>query len=209
MRVRDQLIGALALAAVTYFALLRIAEAKCDAAVGSQGLPLDAIHPVELAAFRRLESQLERIGETSLAARLEELRLKEAIWVAPTLGPGRWAAYVESLGLVRRIYFRRLALLDPVAHLYPGGVLDVPAAFQNTFAWLSLAGAMRHELAHYDGALPESEAYRIELAWYEEIRRSAFVATREGRERDVWKWAIDSAIASAQVAATKAGAATP
>ena len=109
MRTRDQLIGAVALAVATYFGVLRIAEAKSDAAVGSRGLLLDEKQPADLAAFRRFERQLIVIGQEPLADRLEELRVGRELWIAPGLGPDRWAAYVESLGLVRRIYIRRVA----------------------------------------------------------------------------------------------------
>ncbi len=126
---------------------------------------------------------------------------------APGLGPDRWAAYVESLGLVRRVYIRRAALLTPRLHLYPTDRGDVPAGHQIAFAWLGLGGAMRHALAHRDGAIEEAEAYGIELAWYEEIRRSPFLTSREGEERALWEWALDSAVASARKAAARAGAA--
>ena len=71
MRARDQLIGALVLAIATYFGVLRIAEAKCDAAVGSRGLLLDENQPADVAAFRRFEAQLAVMGQKALADRLE------------------------------------------------------------------------------------------------------------------------------------------
>lgn len=206
MRGRDQLIGSVALAVVTYFGILRIAEAKCDRAVGSRGVRLNEAQRDELAAFQRLQIELVRIGQGGFADRLEQLRQKDELWVAPGLGPDRWAAYVEALGLVRRIYIRRVALLDPRAHLYPQGATAVPVDFQTVFAWLSLGGAMRHELAHRDGALEEALAYQQELDWYVEIRRSAFLAARQGDERAAWDWAIESAILSARRAAKQAGA---
>ncbi len=205
MRAREQLIGAAVLAIATYYGVLRIAEAKCDAAVGSLGTPLDQSRPEDLAAFQRLRGQLVTFGQTAFADRLEELREKKELWVAPGLGPDRWAAYVESLGLVRRIYIRRVALINPRLHLYPQGAIDLPAGHQIAFAWLSLGGAMRHELAHLDGAIEEAEAYRVELEWYEEIRRSPFLTSREGEERAMWEWALESAMASARKAAARAG----
>lgn len=201
MRTRDQLIGAVALAIATYFGVLRIAEAKCDAAVGSRGLLLDESLPLDFAAFRRFQAQLGEMNQTALADRLEDLRRHRELWVAPGLGPDRWAAYVEALGLVRRIYIRRLALLSPPAHLYPRGALGVPATYQAAFGWLSLGGAMRHELAHRDGAIEEAEAYGVELDWYEEVRRSPFMAGLEGLERATWDWAMEAAVSSAQKAA--------
>lgn len=206
MRTRDQLIGAVALALVTYFGVLRIAEAKCDAAVGSRALPIDESHPDDLSAFRRLQAQLVVMDQKTLAERLESLRVAKELWVAPGLGPDRWAAYVEALGLVRRIYIRRVALLDPLVHLYPRGApATVPHAGQAAFAWLSLGGAMRHELAHHDGAVEEGPAYATELSWYDEVRRSDFMASLEEEEHAAWEWAIDSAVASARKAARVAG----
>ena len=207
MRPRDQLIGAVVLAIATYFGVLRIAEAKCDAAVGSRGLILDERHSEDLAAFRRFTAQLVVMGQEALADRLEELRLGRELWVAPGLGPDRWAAYVESLGLVKWIYIRRLALLNPAAHLYPRGAPLVPLGHQNAFGWLSLGGAMRHELAHRDGLIEESDAYRVEFAWYQEVSQSPFIAALEGEERAAWEWALESALSSAHKAARLAGAA--
>lgn len=206
MRARDQAIGAITLAIAMYYGVLRIAEAKCDAAVGSSGLLITEKQPEDFAAFEQLKSQLAGMGQGGLASRLEELRQKRELWIAPGLGPDRWAAYVESLGMVRRIYIRRVALLNPVAHLYPAGASDIPPDYQATFAWLSLGGAMRHELAHRDGAIAEADAYRIELAWYEEVR-SGYVASLEGDQRRAWDWAVESATLSAQKAAQRAGAA--
>lgn len=206
MRARDQLLGAVVLAITTYFGVLRIAEAKSDAAVGSRGLMLDENQPADLAAFRRFQAQLVVMGQEVLADRLEELRRGRELWVAPGLGPDRWAAYVESLGLVRRIYIRRVALLNPPAHLYPRGAPLVPLGHQTAFGWLSLGGAMRHELAHRDGLIEEADAYRVELAWYEEVSQSPFIAALEGEERAAWEWALESALSSARRAARLAGA---
>lgn len=200
------MVGAVALAAVTYYGLVRIAEAKCDAAAGSRGLSLDERHPEDLAAFRRFQVELRNMGQSSLGNRLERLRERGDLWVAPGIGPDRWAAYVESLGLVHRIYIRQVALLDPIAHLYPNGTQDVPSEYQAAFAWLSLGGAMRHELAHYDGAIAEAEAYAVEMGWYENIRHSSFFTRQEARIQDAWQWALESAVSSARKAAERAGA---
>lgn len=207
MRLRDQLFGVAALALATYVGLVRIAEAKCDEAVGSRGIRLDESAPQDLGAFGALMARLERIGEGEFAARLEELRRRREVWVAPGLGPDRWAAYVESLGLAKRIYIRRLALLSPRAHLYPGGAPGVPEAYQDAYAFLSLSGAMRHELAHRDGAIEEADAYAEELAWYRHIAASSFIAGLGEDERPAWDWALESAIRSAETAASRAGAA--
>ena len=83
---------------------------------------------------------------------------------------------------MRRIYVRRLALLDPRAHLYPAPPPDIPDANQRAFAFISLAGALRHELAHYDGMIEEADAYAAEIAWYEGLRASPWFASLAGRE---------------------------
>jgi hypothetical protein len=189
-----------ALGAATYFALVRIAEAKSDAAVGGGGIAVDRQHPVEMEAFERLRSRLARMGAGALGDRLERLREAREVWVAPELGPERWAVFVEALSLVRRIYVRREALLDPVAHLYRTPRPDIPPAYQEAHATVGLAGALRHELAHHDGVRREDEAYDAELAWYEELRRSPFLDGLSGEERRAWEWGLESAVLSARKA---------
>lgn len=202
--MRNQLLAAVLLAAATYGVLVRIAEAKVETAVGEGAFRLDGKRPNELAAFQRLRASLADIGEKAFADRLEKLRRDGAIWVAPSLGPGRWAVFVEALRLVRRVYVRRLALLDPRAHHYPVIPADIPEANQRTFAWLSLAGALRHELAHYDGMLEESDAYAAEIAWYEGLRASPWFASLQGKARDVFAWALESAVLTARRASETA-----
>ena len=200
MRVRDQLAVAAVLAGATYFALVRIAEAKCDSAVGGGGFTIDRKHPSELEAFERLRSRLARMGASALGDRLEALRQRGEVWVAPQLGPERWAVFVEALSLVRRISVRQEALLDPVAHLYRSARTDIPRAYQEAHASLGLAGALRHELAHHDGVDREDEAYDSELAWYEEVKRSPFLDGLSAEERRAWEWGLESATLSARKA---------
>jgi hypothetical protein len=139
-----------------------------------------------------------------MAARLERLRADGDLWVAPRLDPGRWAVYVESLGLVRRIYIRQEALLRPVDHLFHGVASDAPPGHQRAFARVSLAGALAHELAHRDGLIDEAAAYDRELAWYEEVRASAFFAGLRGEERRAYEWALESAVMSVGAARLRA-----
>lgn len=203
MRPRDQLIGIVVLFVAMWFGLLRIAESKNEAAVGSATYSLAAGHVAEREAFEALRTRLERAGQRPFSVRLDELRTADRIWVAPALGPDRWAVFVESLGLVRRIYIRRLALLDPRAHLAEQGPPQGSSEQQELYAWLSLCGALRHELAHYDGLLDEAAAYAQEQAWYAELRASPFVKGLEGREQDAWLWALDSVVLSAEEAARR------
>lgn len=200
MRPRDQFIGAVLLLAATGFGLYRIAEAKNETTVGGAVFRLDGSWPVEMAAFQVVRAEIAKMGDPALAERLEALRRDGEIWVAPKLGPGRWAAFVDTLHLVRRIYVRRVALADPLAHLYGRPRPDIPLAYQRAHAWIGLAGALRHELAHRDGATEEGPAYDAEIAWYEQVRRSPFLATLQGDERAAWEWGIESAILSAQKA---------
>jgi len=205
MRARDQLIGALFLGVVTYAGVFRIAQAKSDAEVGGEGVLLDAAQTEDFAALTRLKNQLATMGQNALRDRIETLAAGKELWVAPRLGADRWAAYVESLGLVRRIYIRRAALHDPVSHLYPSGPPQVPADHLEAYAWLCLAGAVRHEIAHYDGAIEEAPAYRAELDWYGEVRRSAFFVSMNETDRQAWDWALRSAVVTARRAAQAAG----
>jgi hypothetical protein len=205
MRVRDQLVGATVLGIATWFGILRIAEAKNEAAVGSATYPVDERHGPELAAFTQVLADLRAMNQDPLAARLDDLHRDRRIWAAPHLGSQRWAVFVETMSLVRRIYIRRTALLDPRAHLYPTPRPDIPARHQLAFAKVSLGGALRHELAHYDGALDELTAYRQELEWYAALRGAPFFAALAGEERPAWEWAIEAAILSAEAAAARAG----
>jgi hypothetical protein len=213
LRVRDQLIVAAALGIATYFALVRIAEAKCENAVGGEVAPLDAQRREELEAFQDLRARIARMGDVPLADRLERLRAAREIWVAPRLGPERWAVFVEALSLVKRICLRREALLDPVAHLYRTPRPDVPRAYQEAHAWTGLAGALRHELAHYDGVRDEAAAYDVELAWYETVRQAAPLARMGDDERRAWEWGLESAVLSArkarETASSPSGAPSP
>jgi len=200
LRLRDQLVVAGVLGVATYFALLRIAEAKTEAAVGGEARRLDAQRPAELEAFQHLRARIARLGDVPLADRLERLREAREIWVAPRLGPERWAVFVEALSLVKRVYVRREALIDPVAHLYRTARPDIPRAYQEAHAWISLAGALRHELAHRDGVRDEAAAYDAELAWYETARQVAPLARMGDEERRAWEWGLESAVLSARKA---------
>jgi hypothetical protein len=200
VRARDQLIGAVLLIGATGFGLYRIAEAKNETTAGGAVYRLDESRPREMAAFGVVQAEIAQMGDPALAERLEQLRRDGEIWVAPKLGPGSWAVFVESLRLVRRIYVRQQALLDPVAHLYRVPRPDIPPRHQQAHAWINLAGTLRHELAHRDGATEEAPAYDAEIAWYEQLRRSPFLASLQGEEREAWEWGIDSAILSAQKA---------
>ena len=200
MRARDQLIGAVLLVAVTGFGLYRIAQAKNETTVGGDAFRLDESWPAEMAAFQGVRARIVEMGDPALAERLEALRRDGEIWVAPKLGPDRWAVFVDSLRLVRRIYVRREALLDPVAHLYRVPRPDIPPGHQRAHAWISLAGALRHELAHRDGLTDEAPAYQVEIEWYEQLRRSPFMDSLQAEERAAWEWGIDSAILSARKA---------
>jgi hypothetical protein len=204
VRLLGQLIGAVVVAGTTCFAVLRIAEAKNEAAVGGGAFALAQGHPREMETFTELRAQLDKMGEPALSARLAELRERRRIWVAPFLGPERWAVFVETLSLVRRIYIRQQALVNPRAHLYPAGAGDIPEAYQMAFAWVSLAGALRHELAHYDGLIDEAAAYDRELAWYEGLKSSPFLASLPDEGRRAWEWGIESAILSARKARQRA-----
>jgi len=200
VRLRDQLIGAVLLITATWFGLQRIAEAKNETTVGGAVYRLDGSRSQEMAAFQVVRAEITQMGDPALADRLEGLRQDGEIWVAPKLGPDRWAVFVDSLRLVRRIYVRREALLDPVAHLYRVPRPDIPPRHQRAHAWISLAGALRHELAHRDGLIDEAPAYQVEIEWYEQLRRSPFMDSLHAEERAAWEWGIDSAILSARKA---------
>lgn len=174
--------------------------------MGGGVIALDAHHVAEREAFEGLRPRLAVLDDPGLADRLERLREKGDLWVAPRLGPERWAVFVEALSLVRRIYLRREALIDPVAHLYRTPRPDIPRSYQEAHAWIGLLGALRHELAHYDGMSREDQAYDVELAWYEARRGSPMIKGLAEEERRAWEWGLESAILSARKAREAAGA---
>ena len=182
----------------TWFGLHRIAEAKNETTVGGGVFRLDESRSVEREAFQVARAQITKMGDAALALRLERLRQDGEIWVAPNMGPERWAVFVDTLKLVRRIYIRRAALLDPRAHLYAVPRPDIPDRYQRAHAWISLAGALRHELAHYEGAVEEGPAYEAEVEWYEALKQSPFLTSLQEDERAAWDWGIESAILSAR-----------
>jgi hypothetical protein len=208
MRARDQVIGAVLVAGVAWLGLHRVAEAKNEAAVGGRVFRLAETRGPEMAAYRRALGDLRAMGQDDLASRVERLQADGDLWVAPGLDAGRWAVYVESLGLVRRVYVRQEALLRPVAHLFRGVDSDAPPGHRAAFARLSLGGALAHELAHHDGLIDEAAAYDRELAFYEEVRTSPFLAGLSGEERRAYEWGLESAVLSAQAARRRAGAAS-
>ena len=172
--------------------------------------PLDARRSAELEAFQELRTRIARLGDATLADRLERLRADGEIWVAPGLGPERWAVFVDALSLVKRIYVRREALLDPVAHLYRTPRPDIPRPYQEAHAWIGLAGALRHELAHRDGVRDEGQAYDAELAWYDTLGPALLLQKFGAEERRAWEWGLESAVLSARKArAAAAGLSAP
>ncbi len=157
--LRQQLLLGALLLVSTGVGILRIAEARNEAAVGGGGVrPLDVARTQERVGFGRILAELERLGQGAFRDRLLALQGRGALWLAPGMPPHHWALYVDSFGLVRRIYVREQALVSPEAHLFPDGAAGIPWAKQRAFASISLAGALYHELLHYDGIDAESEA---------------------------------------------------
>jgi hypothetical protein len=198
LSTRSQIFAAVLLAIATYGVLVRIAEAKVERAVGSGGFRLDSRRPPEMEAFERERASLAAMGQQPLADRLEKLRADGVLWVAPGLGADHWAVFAEALGLARRIYIRRVALLDPAQHLFPAGSGAIPDENQRAFARLGLSGALRHELAHFDGMMEEADAYAAEIAWYESLRATPWFASLAPDRRRVYDWALTSAVMTAR-----------
>ena len=189
-----------AIVASTYFAIAAIADHKADVLAGGESHTLDRTHEEEWRAFSSLLGQLRAWGEDDLATSLAELQHEGHLRVAPRLGGDRSAIYVDSLGLVRRIYVRRQELL---ARTLPFPELDVPDSAQRTFATIRLAGTLYHELQHYEGLEDERATYEREIGWYEALGEAAH-GEPEGERRRWFEWAVESALASAEAARDKA-----
>jgi hypothetical protein len=204
MRVPAQLVVALLLLAATAASIHRVVEMRNQATAGEGVFRLDDSRHEESEALDRLLGRLVMMQQQAFAERLSRLRAEGALWIAPKLGAGRWAVFVDSASLVRRVYVRGPALLEPRTQLYADGEASVPRAQQDAFAELSLAGALYHELEHYRGVLDERAAYDAEIAWYETLRVSRWYSgLEEGRKR-IYAWALESAILSAREARRRA-----
>lgn len=199
--LRQQLVLGAALLLAAGVGILRIAEARNETAVGGGRVHrLDGSRTPERAAFARVLATLERLGQAELRERLLELQRRGSLWVAPGMPAKNWALYVDSFGLVRRIYVRERALLSPEDHLFPAGAPGIPWAKQQAFARVSLAGALYHELLHYDGVEEEAAAYEQEIAWLGTLKHAAPLRALDDAEREATEWGIELALLSARKA---------
>jgi hypothetical protein len=205
VKALGRLVLVAAIAASTYYAILRVAEHKADALAGGDTFRLDGAHPEEKQAFDALVGQLRRWEQSDLAESLLSLQEQGRLFVAPRLAGERSAIYVDALGLVRRIYLRPDELLS---RRLPFPDLDAPATAQRTFTRIRLAGTLYHELQHYGGLEDEGATYDREIAWYRRLRDTVLPGLRGERAR--WfEWAVDSALDSAAKAREKATGVAP
>src|SRR5206468_7481939 len=91
----EELIADGNLIVAAWFGLHRIAEAKNETTVGGGVFRLDESRPEDMEAFRVLLAQITKMDDPALADRLERLRGDGEIWVAPKMGPDRWAVFVD------------------------------------------------------------------------------------------------------------------
>lgn len=197
--LRPQLLLGALLLLVTGVGIYRIAEARNEAAVGGRVVRIEPSRPDAMAAFARTLDAIEGLGRPELAERLREVQGKGGLWIAPRLGAQQWALYVDTFGLVRRIYVRDVALRSPVAHLFPTPTPAISAEKRQAFADAALAGALFHELQHWDGVDDEAQAYDREIAWLEALRAS-LPSQLTDAERAALEWGIESATLSARKA---------
>ena len=200
MRVLGKLAVVVAVLVSTYYAILLVAERKSDALAGGGSFRLDRSHPEDAQAFTALLVQLRRWGQADPADSLRALQEEGRLFVAPRLVGERSAIYVDSLGLVRRIYVRSDEL---VAGKLPFPDLDAPEDAQRTFTRIRLAGTLFHELQHFGGLEDEAATYDREIAWYGRLR-DAVLPGLEGERARWFEWAVDSALESAKAAREKA-----
>ncbi len=197
--LRDQVLLGTLLLFATAAGIRNIAEARNEAAVGGRAHRLEPLRPDDMAAFAGILSVIEGLGRPELSERLRELQRKGALWVAPGMDAGHWALYVDTFGLVRRIYVRDVALRTPESHLFPEGDASISMDRRRAFAGVGLAGALFHELQHWDGVEEETEAYDREIAWLESLRGS-LPSRLTDTERRALEWGIESATLSARKA---------
>ena len=197
---------ALSIVLVAGLLIRSIAVRKNEELAGPATYRLPEGPGIERDALERIVSSLENFEQRKLVRDLRRLDAEEALWVAPFLPGERQAVFVDSLGWIRRIYVDRDDLLqDPL----PFAELDVPEDWRRSYAQIRLGGTLYHELQHYQGELDEAVVYERESDWYESLIRTNGFRTLEGPALERTRWAIDSAILSANAAATAAGAVTP
>lgn len=198
-----QAVAAVLIVVIAALVIRAIAQRKNEELAGPAAYPLGEEGP-EREALDALLEELERLGHGELGERLRRLHRDGMIWVAPYMPEGAQALYVNSLGLVERIYVDRSALL---LRELPFPDAGVPEEWRRLYALVKLGGTLYHELQHLDGVLDEAEAYRREEAWYEEIVRAGYVRRLDGEAMRRYNWAIESAVLGAREAARKAAAA--
>lgn len=197
--LRQQLLLGALLSVSTAVGIRNIAAARNESVVGGRVHRLDPEREADGTAFRRLLSDVEALGHPELASRLRGLEARGALWAAPSMDASHWALYVDTFRLVRRVYVREVALLSPERHLFPDGETSLSPARRRSFAQVSLAGALYHELQHWDGVEDEAAAYDLEIAWLEGLRPSQLAAGSD-EERRALEWGIESAVLSARKA---------
>ncbi len=200
MRVLGKVGLVVAILVSTCYSILGVAEYKADALAGGGTFRLDRSHPEDEEAFTALLGRLRRWDQADLVDSLRSLHDKGRLFVAPRLAGDRSAIYVDSLGLVRRIYLRPDEL---VARKLPFPDVDAPEDAQRTFTTIRLAGTLFHELQHYGGLEDEKATYDREIAWYARLR-DAVLPGLEGEQARWFEWAVDSALESAGAAREKA-----
>lgn len=200
MKALQQFGLALAIVAVTYYAIVRVAEEKAGALAGGDTAPLADQTRAERDAFEALLTQLRIWDQAALALALSQLRDDGNLWVAPHLSGDRSAIFVSSLGLVSRVYVRREELVAPELP-FPGAGIPEPA--RRTFATIRLAGTLYHELQHHEGLEDEGATYDREIGWYRGLGATTLEGL-QGEEKRQFEWAIDSAVQSADAARVKA-----
>jgi hypothetical protein len=190
----------IAILGVTFVGMKEIAKARNEVEAGGSVRVLEPTSGPAFAAWEHLMRHLDEVDARELRAHLEALRAERRIWLAPRLHPQQRALFVSTLGLVARVYVAERELTWAPQALYPN--LHVPPDHLETFAWVSLAGTLLHEMAHARGVLTESNAYALEIEWLQTLARRPPPTPERAR---AWEWATRTAIGNAQRARQMAG----
>jgi len=197
------LLAVVSILGITAVSMQRIAASKNEALAGAGAVRLDHRQKAEMRVFEELLEQLFDCDESGLAARLRTLQEDGRIWIAPELRRPIRAVFVDSLGLVRRIYLARDELMAPSQALFPQ--MRVPEGDLRVFAFVTFAGTLQHEIEHYDGVTDEGAAYDREILWYRALSSTAYYRKMAAEDRRVYDWAIDEAVDNAKRARALAG----
>lgn len=186
---------------ITYWIIYLIASSKNIELVGGEAYEVKVYMP-EYDAIIKMLSDMKNMGKSYASEDLERLLYRGNIWIAANL-KGRQGVYVNTFGIIKRIYINDKALMKPVEFLDKIKFVDIDISYMKAFGYLNLIGTIFHEYIHYSETIDEKYAYNKEIAFYKQIKDTNFYQNLNSDEVDYYDWAIESSIKSTKEAKRK------